>query len=381
VLNGLYPVTKCSLSLPTSFCALPLFILFFFASIFDKSSHSSVGGMSATRLSEAFDQLQQLYALRELHQTLIARLQYYQQQHDVQMARQRELLTEIEMPNEARFIFTVGGPQQLHFPRSLEDMMLMRAIQMSLETVQPSSAPPPIAKDDALALNRVLVTTRFLQKLPAECEDCVICQESFRSMVGKEILRLPCDHFFCEACVTEWLRTSRTCPVCRTELVNVEKMYADCKKSRLLPVTPPSTSLPPVRQRSAGLQTRVDEPQGLALDAVRVQGDIQEDEEEVRRQQQQAELLEEIMTNRDNRQQATVGPRPPAAPSRSSGPTLSVLRRPPNANNASHSHQQPAPRRTAQLTVGRPRVSVPNTGTIRTGSVGVRGVLNSRRSS
>ena len=345
--------------------------------------------MSAARLAEAFDQLQQLYALRELHQTLIARLQYYQQQHDVQMERQRELMIEMEMPNDARFIFTVDRPQALlQFPRSLEDMMLMRAIQMSLETAQPSTAPPPITKEDSGALKKVEVTTKFLKKLSVECcEDCAICQDSFSSMLGEEVVRLPCDHFFCEDCVTQWLQTSRTCPVCRTELVHVEKLYGERRNSRVMPVTPPAPQLPPPQQ---SVQQRV-LPQ-LARSAAPAP-DPEAELAELRRQQQQAELLEEIMTNRDARQQAAVGgPRPPpprVAPVRSSEPQLSVVRRsssnaPEAARVVAQQQQQGQPvRRTSQLTVGRPRASISGaiSGSIRSGSVGVRGILNSRRAS
>lgn len=42
---------------------------------------------------------------------------------------------------------------------------------------------------------------------------CVICQCDFEK---KEQIRvLPCDHHYHVKCVDKWLRTNRTCPICR----------------------------------------------------------------------------------------------------------------------------------------------------------------------
>lgn len=44
--------------------------------------------------------------------------------------------------------------------------------------------------------------------------DCPICYESLVDADRSVIL--PCSHFFCEACCTEWLDRERSCPVCRS---------------------------------------------------------------------------------------------------------------------------------------------------------------------
>ena len=35
---------------------------------------------------------------------------------------------------------------------------------------------------------------------------------------SSEILALPCEHFFCKACILPWLEKTNSCPVCRHEL-------------------------------------------------------------------------------------------------------------------------------------------------------------------
>jgi len=42
---------------------------------------------------------------------------------------------------------------------------------------------------------------------------CLVCQEDFE--VGEEVRTLPCFHIFHTACIDQWLRTSKECPVCK----------------------------------------------------------------------------------------------------------------------------------------------------------------------
>lgn len=46
--------------------------------------------------------------------------------------------------------------------------------------------------------------------------DCAICREVF--VVGDTLKRLPCSHEFHTACVTTWLKSQNTCPVCRSSM-------------------------------------------------------------------------------------------------------------------------------------------------------------------
>ena len=48
-------------------------------------------------------------------------------------------------------------------------------------------------------------------------ESCTICFDQFEAG-SSEILALPCEHFFCKACILPWLEKTNSCPVCRHEL-------------------------------------------------------------------------------------------------------------------------------------------------------------------
>jgi len=73
-----------------------------------------------------------------------------------------------------------------------------------------------------------LPSYRFNSELPRSSMDqasCVVCMCDFES---RQLLRvLPCSHEFHAKCVDKWLKTNRTCPVCRqdaSELAN----QSDC---------------------------------------------------------------------------------------------------------------------------------------------------------
>ncbi|KAL6876358.1 hypothetical protein ACP4OV_012930 [Aristida adscensionis] len=69
---------------------------------------------------------------------------------------------------------------------------------------------------------------------------CAVCLEDVRA--GEMVRQLPaCRHLFHVACVDVWLRTRRTCPICRCELPP-GKVTAEAAAA----VSPPSTdALPP----------------------------------------------------------------------------------------------------------------------------------------
>jgi hypothetical protein len=51
-----------------------------------------------------------------------------------------------------------------------------------------------------------------------ENAECSICMEEFDS--AQQIRRTACGHVFHSKCLSGWLHMSRTCPLCRTDLVN-----------------------------------------------------------------------------------------------------------------------------------------------------------------
>eukprot|EP00742_Colponemidia_sp_Colp-10_P004097 GILJ01004372.1.p1 GENE.GILJ01004372.1~~GILJ01004372.1.p1 ORF type:complete len:508 (+),score=48.62 GILJ01004372.1:154-1677(+) len=56
--------------------------------------------------------------------------------------------------------------------------------------------------------------TRPVSELSPEQQQCMICLSEFEE--GKEIRTLPCLHFFDCECIDQWLRTNKTCPICKT---------------------------------------------------------------------------------------------------------------------------------------------------------------------
>lgn len=54
-----------------------------------------------------------------------------------------------------------------------------------------------------------------------EMEECIICTEQFKE--DSEVCELGCNerHIFHANCITEWMKTSTTCPVCRMPVKDI----------------------------------------------------------------------------------------------------------------------------------------------------------------
>jgi len=51
-------------------------------------------------------------------------------------------------------------------------------------------------------------------------KDCCICLEEFDTEAGdKAIVQTPCDHLYHKSCLVGWLKSNKSCPICRTDLV------------------------------------------------------------------------------------------------------------------------------------------------------------------
>jgi hypothetical protein len=91
------------------------------------------------------------------------------------------------------------------------------------------SYPPPVA-DNAAApppyrngrFGAVPASGRAIAGLPeitageAREKECSVCMEVFGE--GERLRRMPCAHAFHEGCISDWLRVSRLCPLCRFAL-------------------------------------------------------------------------------------------------------------------------------------------------------------------
>ncbi|CEP03028.1 unnamed protein product (mitochondrion) [Plasmodiophora brassicae] len=57
---------------------------------------------------------------------------------------------------------------------------------------------------------------RYRQEAAGDQTTCAICMTDFST--GDQVATLPCGHEFNEACIEQWLRIKRQCPVCRHDI-------------------------------------------------------------------------------------------------------------------------------------------------------------------
>lgn len=64
-----------------------------------------------------------------------------------------------------------------------------------------------------------------------EDKKCSICYEI---LLLENSLITPCKHFFCSKCFFRWIRTNNSCPMCRQDLVNQDRIYLPSYSSELI---------------------------------------------------------------------------------------------------------------------------------------------------
>jgi len=81
------------------------------------------------------------------------------------------------------------------------------------------SAPPMVTAPSATPLEPPDKTQDFDQV------DCPMCFESIaEGTATAHVMALPCGHRFCQNCITEWLRRTNHCPMCRQAAGGVERL-------------------------------------------------------------------------------------------------------------------------------------------------------------
>ena len=54
-------------------------------------------------------------------------------------------------------------------------------------------------------------------------KECSICYDPFKSEQGERaIVKTPCGHVYHKECIGNWLQSQRSCPICRTDMVDGE---------------------------------------------------------------------------------------------------------------------------------------------------------------
>ena len=75
--------------------------------------------------------------------------------------------------------------------------------------------PEPIWYQDSLSDNEIPITIISDHKIE---ENCTICLNEFKR--GDKVYFLPCIHCFHVACLKEWVKSQKNCPICKFELKN-----------------------------------------------------------------------------------------------------------------------------------------------------------------
>ena len=60
---------------------------------------------------------------------------------------------------------------------------------------------------------------------------CSICYEI---LLLENSIITPCKHFFCSKCFFTWIRTKNSCPMCRQDLINQDRIYLPSYSSELI---------------------------------------------------------------------------------------------------------------------------------------------------
>lgn len=88
---------------------------------------------------------------------------------------------------------------------------LDQIISNLMEQHPTSNAPGPASPEAIAALPRRNLDEVMLG--PEGRGECSVCMDDV--FIGEEVVVLPCNHWFHEACASAWLREHNTCPICR----------------------------------------------------------------------------------------------------------------------------------------------------------------------
>ncbi|KAF9149410.1 hypothetical protein BG015_008801 [Linnemannia schmuckeri] len=96
------------------------------------------------------------------------------------------------------------------------------------DRVPPLSLITSFAEGENKRIRDTIATVELEQLSPQEMEDkdrisssCSICLCEYEDL--DELRHLPCDHYFHQECVDEWLKLKRTCPLCLFDIANANR--------------------------------------------------------------------------------------------------------------------------------------------------------------
>lgn len=130
-------------------------------------------------------------------------------------------------PMQVIFGLSQGGPVD----PAVVQQVFGGAFQMHHQEPEPErrTGPPPTSAAVLRRLPKIKVTAYDI--IANEGSECSICLGDLEP--GENAVRLHCSHLYHEECITEWLKKSNECPVCRFELPTDNEEYERGRESRM----------------------------------------------------------------------------------------------------------------------------------------------------
>jgi hypothetical protein len=97
-------------------------------------------------------------------------------------------------------------------------------IEMNYETLlqlDENNIAHPLGKEYLSILPNNRLTSEVFYSLTDEDKRCSICFDDF--VIGQQYIRLPCFHIFHSDEIESWLRSNKTCPICRIDIEEILK--------------------------------------------------------------------------------------------------------------------------------------------------------------
>eukprot|EP00438_Fugacium_kawagutii_P020478 Skav220773 [mRNA] locus=scaffold3169:134297:134845:+ [translate_table: standard] len=102
------------------------------------------------------------------------------------------------------------------------DAQLERAEELTRDDQIPDALTSLTHASDASPSVDDLLSSVPCQKLDVACQEpCAVCYEDM--VLGEEVRRLPCLHYFHKACIDRWIKVKATCPL---DNLNVRDLIA-----------------------------------------------------------------------------------------------------------------------------------------------------------
>jgi E3 ubiquitin-protein ligase RNF115/126 len=161
----------------------------------------------------------------------------YDSNTNQQTRPRRSNFLEIVFPRQINRLNVVGnnGSNILDFVNSIlnynEDTHLENIINYLMANDPNQYGNPPASKKSIESLESIVVDELSYTELKTNgLIECSVCKDEF--ILKESIKKMPCKHFFHEACLGPWLEQRNSCPTCRYELPTDDAEYEKRKNEK-----------------------------------------------------------------------------------------------------------------------------------------------------